>query len=166
MLPLGLALVTAFVSAVVDAKTGRIPNWVTLPVMAVAVLWHGLTAGAAGLFLSLLGLLGSGLLPYLVFRFGGMGGGDVKLFAALGACLGLALGSEILMVSLVVGCLQAIVVLAWRRQIGRVARNAWSVLKNAVLPPGRRVEIAPARLTSLRLGPAIFASTVVVLLVL
>ncbi len=71
-----------------DLKTRRIPNYLTfgsaLAGLGVQVWlhgWAGLAAGGLGLALGL-GLL---LIPYLM---GGMGAGDVKALAALGAWLG------------------------------------------------------------------------------
>ncbi len=83
-------LVTA---AATDATTGRVPNWLTLPAIAAGLLgWTlvGLWGGggedlghAAGA--SVLGML-CGLIPYgAAFYAGGIGGGDVKLMAAVGA---------------------------------------------------------------------------------
>jgi prepilin peptidase CpaA len=71
-----------------DVRTRRIPNALTLSAAVAGMLYHAATSGVAGVQTSaagwLLGLLL--LLPY--FALGGMGGGDVKLVAALGAWLG------------------------------------------------------------------------------
>jgi prepilin peptidase CpaA len=82
------AIVVALMGCVMDLKTRRIPN----------VLTFGAAAGAFGFFLSSDGLSGLGwslagwlvglvmFLPFFALR--GIGGGDVKLLAALGAWLG------------------------------------------------------------------------------
>ena len=71
-----------------DVRTRRIPNALTISAAGAGLLYHAATSGVAGVQLAaagwLLGLLL--LLPY--FALGGMGGGDVKLVAALGAWLG------------------------------------------------------------------------------
>jgi prepilin peptidase CpaA len=75
-------------ACVLDVRTRRIPNALTLSAAVAGLLYHGATSGTDGLQTAaagwLLGLLL--LLPY--FALGGMGGGDVKLVAALGAWLG------------------------------------------------------------------------------
>lgn len=76
-------------SAWFDAKYHRIPNILTLPVCVTGLIWHtAVHPGMAGVMFGLKGLaagFGLLLLPYLMNR---MGGGDVKLLAAAGACLG------------------------------------------------------------------------------
>jgi prepilin peptidase CpaA len=75
-------------ACVFDVRTRRIPNALTLSAAVAGLLYHLATSGVTGVQTAaagwLLGLLL--LLPY--FALGGMGGGDVKLVAALGAWLG------------------------------------------------------------------------------
>lgn len=75
-------------ACVFDVRTRRIPNALTLSAAVAGLLYHAATSGVTGVQMAgagwLLGLLL--LLPY--FALGGMGGGDVKLVAALGAWLG------------------------------------------------------------------------------
>ena len=81
-----LAFVTAAVA--IDGKWRRIPNWLTLPVAGAALVWHLADRGAPGLTFSLGGFsagLALMLVPYLM---GGLGGGDVKMLAAVGAVKG------------------------------------------------------------------------------
>jgi prepilin peptidase CpaA len=76
------------ISLVEDLRHQKIPNLVTFPTMVLALVYHTLTTGLNGLLFSAGGLaLGLGLfiLPYAL---GGMGAGDVKLMAALGAIVG------------------------------------------------------------------------------
>lgn len=71
-----------------DLRQRRIPNMCTLAIVALALIGHSLSAGIPGLIFSLKGLsFGFALLifPYLL---GGLGAGDVKLMAAVGAVLG------------------------------------------------------------------------------
>jgi len=89
-------------AAVSDWRTRRLPNWLTVPAFAAALITHAAISGFAGLRLSLLGFAtGFGILLVL-WLVGGSGGGDVKLMGALGAWLGPMLTLEVFLVSAVV----------------------------------------------------------------
>jgi len=75
-------------AAVNDLRFQKIPNLLTYPTMAIALVYHFIMSGPDGLLFSAGGLaLGIAVLiiPYLM---GGMGAGDAKLMGAVGAILG------------------------------------------------------------------------------
>ncbi|MHB8903397.1 MAG: A24 family peptidase [Thermoguttaceae bacterium] len=83
-------IVAAFVAvaAISDLRTRRLPNWLTVPALAAAIVAHTAVNGLAGLGFALLGFVtGFGIL-LILWLVGGGGGGDVKLMGALGAWLG------------------------------------------------------------------------------
>ena len=83
-----LLLSSLIVSAIIDFRSQKIPNLITLPTATIALLYHFFIHGIDGLIFSALGLVtGIGLLiiPYML---GGMGAGDAKLMGAVGAVLG------------------------------------------------------------------------------
>jgi len=84
---LGVPLVLVLVAAALDLRRREIPDQVPLALLAwAAILWGiGEGPGGAGALLGLGLGLGVGALG---FWSGGFGGGDAKLVAALGACLG------------------------------------------------------------------------------
>lgn len=84
-----LAVVFVAVAAcVTDLRSRRIPNALTLSAALAGLLAHWLIGGPEGALFSASGWL-VGLLVFLpFFMLRGMGGGDVKLLAALGAWLG------------------------------------------------------------------------------
>ncbi len=61
-----------------DARHRRIPNWLTLPPLPLA-LWWAWGHGTLGLTLTVLAA------GYLAFRFGGLGGADGKLATVIAA---------------------------------------------------------------------------------
>ncbi len=76
------------VASVMDIRDRRVPNWITFPAMVTGLLYHFQASGPEGLLFSLEGLL-LGFCLFLPFYLaGGMGAGDVKLLAAVGALLG------------------------------------------------------------------------------
>ncbi|MGH9598687.1 MAG: A24 family peptidase [Terracidiphilus sp.] len=73
------------VAVFTDLRSRRIPNWLVLPFLAAGIAVSGLLYGWHGIGQSL-GGLGLGALLFGVLAFmGGMGMGDVKLCAAIGA---------------------------------------------------------------------------------
>jgi prepilin peptidase CpaA len=81
------AIGVAIVAAAWDLKSRRIPNVLTFGSAAAAFFAHAFIAGLPGVGWSIAGwLVGVAFfLPF--FALGGMGAGDVKLLAALGAWL-------------------------------------------------------------------------------
>lgn len=98
-------LIVLAVATFTDLRFRRIPNWLVLPFLVAGVVlspwrtdWGGISEGFSwhglgqfrwhGLWQSFAGM-GLGLLIFgFLFWLGGMGGGDVKLCAALGAWIG------------------------------------------------------------------------------
>ncbi|MDT8380549.1 MAG: A24 family peptidase, partial [Desulfotignum sp.] len=82
---LGVVLVIA---AYTDIASQKIPNVLTFPAMILGVGYHFITYGLPGLTFSLAGLSSGFALLILFYFMGGMGAGDVKLMAVVGAVLG------------------------------------------------------------------------------
>ncbi len=82
-----LVSATLAVAAVIDGTKLKVPNWLTFPFVISGWLFSGLVFGWEGLAWSLVGTaVGLGLLLPL-YAIGGMGAGDVKLLAGVGAWL-------------------------------------------------------------------------------
>lgn len=96
-----VALGVALIAAATDVRTRRIPNALTLGAAALAIGYNASTSGLSGAGQAIGGWLTGAAIFFPVFALGGMGAGDVKLVAALGAWLGptgaltLAVGSAI-----------------------------------------------------------------------
>ena len=70
-----------------DIWTRRIPNWLTLCMLVIALVLRSY-AGFAALGAGLAGALCGLLLALVLFRIGAVGGGDGKLLIGVGAFLG------------------------------------------------------------------------------
>ena len=100
---LWICLIVVLVSVASDIATRRIPNVLTLGGLVVGVAIHGASGfvesgfagGLRGAGFALLGAVACGLVPFLAWNKGEMGGGDVKLFAAIGALVGPAVGFDV-----------------------------------------------------------------------
>jgi len=83
-----LLAVVLLIAAVTDCKHGKIYNKLTLPAILVGLcfwLITGLLGDDRGITDALFGFA-SGLIPFaIIMMLGGLGGGDVKLMAAVGA---------------------------------------------------------------------------------
>ncbi len=73
-----------------DWRWRRIPNWLTYPAAMLAVVMRWWLGGASAAFDGIIGMAFAFVLMGLLFAGGMMGGGDVKLAAAMGAWVGLA----------------------------------------------------------------------------
>lgn len=147
-------------AAISDAKTGLIPNRLTLPVLAFAPLAQGLGGGSAALMGSLLAALGCALVPLLLFTRGAMGGGDLKLFAAVGALVGVQQGLLLQVLSYALAASGALIWLGLRGELGAVLASSLRLLLRRKRKPGGTAD-AEAQLHSIRLGPAVFAASLV-----
>jgi prepilin peptidase CpaA len=118
-------LVLCAAACYTDVTTRRIPNSLTFGAAAVALVFHLVTGGPTALLSSAGGwLLGVALFaPF--FILGGMGAGDVKLLAAIGAWLGPeAVAWTALYASLAGGAL-AIVVAVSAGYLRQALTNLW-----------------------------------------
>ncbi|GAB5547362.1 MAG: A24 family peptidase [Sandaracinaceae bacterium] len=157
----GVILAMAAVAAFTDVRSGLIPNWLTLPAIVLAPIVHGFLDGMGGLLGSLIGLLACALVPLLIFYRGGMAGGDVKLFAALGAVGGYALGLEAQFLSLVVASIYAVGQLTWNGRLATSLGNSVFIGLNPVLPRKWRRTPPPELMHRIRLGAAIAFGTLI-----
>ena len=76
------------IGAVLDVRFHRIPNWLTFSALAAGLAYHLIASGLHGLYFSAGGLILGFALLLPFYLMGGMGAGDVKLLAAVGALLG------------------------------------------------------------------------------
>jgi prepilin peptidase CpaA len=157
----GAVLTITLFAAVTDTRTGLIPNKLTLPVLVAAIATHTVLSGTSGLMLSVLGMLICGATPFLFHRLGAMGGGDVKLFAALGALAGPGMGLEIQLLSMSSALAWGLCVLAYRGKLFSMIGRAGRVLLGLFWPPARHKAPAEHELTSMRIGLAIFAGSLI-----
>lgn len=82
------AAVLVLLACIPDLRTRRIPNALTLGAAVVALAFHTATNGWSGLATSAGGWLLGAAVFFPIFALRGMGAGDVKLLAAVGAWLG------------------------------------------------------------------------------
>ncbi|OYD25359.1 prepilin peptidase [Oceanimonas baumannii] len=136
-----------------DLARQKIPNWLTLNFIILALAYHGVVNGDVAFALT--GLVYSFLIlfPFFVLRF--LAGGDVKLGMAIATFTGWQIFLEGLLYGLIIG-LPLVLLLAWRK-VG------WQGVKASfnryVIILGSRRYLAPAKgeLAGLKVpyGPAL-----------
>jgi prepilin peptidase CpaA len=123
-----VAVVVVLAACVTDLKTRRIPNVLTLGAALVGFGYHLIVGGWSGLFASLAGW-GVGLALFLpLFALRGLGGGDVKLLAALGAWLGPGQTVWLALFTAIAGGPLAIAMALSRGYLSRAVKNVWGLL--------------------------------------
>lgn len=86
--PASACFVILAIALYTDIKQRKIPNLLTLTAAVSGILFHFINGSGQGISYGAEGLLLGTALLFIPFLMGGMGGGDVKLLAALGSWLG------------------------------------------------------------------------------
>ncbi|HSO37918.1 MAG TPA: A24 family peptidase [Labilithrix sp.] len=170
---LAFATLLAATAAWFDWRTGHIPNRLTLVGLAVAILGHflhgtmtaGLGAGVEQAAFAAFGALGCALVPLFMHWKGAMGGGDVKLFAALGAALHPLAGLEAETYAFVAAMLLAPAKLAWEGTLLRTLASTVTLVVNPLRKKAQRKPMPKEMVTWFRLGPAVFLGTAATLVI-
>lgn len=142
-----------------DLRTMRIPNGLNVVFAAGGIVYQLLGHGIGGAGWGLTGAL-AGLVPlYIMNRFGGIGGGDVKWFGAFGIWAGPYITLKLLVLSILfaggIACLLLLLRLPGINAMGRKLKWPWGAHP---LAGGKAVQIpfmlavAPGFITLLARG--------------
>jgi len=133
-------VIAAFLSIVAgafDLRTRRIPNLLTFGAALAGVGYHAATGGLTTAGWSAAGLAAGLLLFFPFFALGGLGAGDVKLVAALGAWVGLPAILWVAFYTAIAGGVLALLAAAHHGLLGATLRNLWLLLTHwRVAGPG------------------------------
>jgi prepilin peptidase CpaA len=157
-------LIVLAVATYTDLRSRRIPNWLVLPFMMAGVAVSGWLGGWHGIGQSL-GGLGVGAGVFGVFAvMGGMGMGDVKLCAAIGAWLGPSHMLVALVLTALAGGVFAICWAAAGGFLGDLFRNTGNLIvgfKRRGLRPHPEMVLDNPLARKMPYAPAIAIGTVV-----
>jgi prepilin peptidase CpaA len=146
------------VAAVIDLRTRRVPNAFTMPLAASGVLIAAAGWGTVGVGAALGGWAVGLLLMLPGYLIGATGGGDVKLFAAVGALLGPSLMVPAFLHTAIAGAALALAVSAWRGRVREtVAGTALLVATHGGYAPALE---SPAMRNRFAYAPAIAVGAV------
>ena len=152
-------IILVVIAAIIDVRTRKIPNYLTLSGWGIGLMYHVITGGLDGLIFSSAGLiLGFGLL-FLFYLVGGAGAADVKLMAAIGAFLGWEGVLRAFVFSGIIGFLFAVAVMVRSGVLMKILKNIWETIKAIVL--ARSISYVPIELNvKMCYGPPIALGTI------
>jgi prepilin peptidase CpaA len=145
-----LLIVLVRIAGYYDIRFRRIPNWLVLPCILLGIALNSFLFEWAGLKSSLLGVGLAFIVYFPMYLLRGMGAGDVKLMAALGAWLGMPLTFYVFIASSLAAGVYAVVLIVLYRTLGETWVNIQIVWYRLVavgrhLGAEDRVETAVAR---------------------
>jgi len=159
-----LTLALTILAALLDWRSRRIPNWLTVPGLLSGVVVHALIAGWHG---ALFALEGAGLalillLPLVALR--ALGAGDWKLMGAVGAFVGPVMFLFVLLGSILASGLMAIVQVYRTGRVMETLKNMVTLVRGFFtfgLKRNPQISLDNPRLLKLPFGVAVAAATLV-----
>jgi prepilin peptidase CpaA len=150
-------------AGLVDFRTRKIPNWLTVPAFFVGLSLRTALAGWPGAKVSIegAGLALVLLLPLVLMR--ALGAGDWKLMGAVGAFLGPLLFLFVLVGSIFVSGLMAIVEMMRTQRVKETFQNLFVLVRGFIsfgLRTNPEISLDNPRLLKLPFGVAVAISTV------
>ena len=143
------------VAAVIDGAILKVPNWLTFPFIASGWAYWAFAEGMSGLGWSLLGTFVGMMLLLVLRNVGGMGAGDVKLLAGVGAWLGAYVTLWAFAATAIVGGIMAVIMILrsgnWHKHyaMARQILEEWKTVKS----PSKLAAIARERKPTMKLLP-------------
>lgn len=153
--PAWLVTVVLIVAAVIDGVKLKVPNWITFPLILGGWGYSLASQGFEGLGWSLLGTAVGLLLLLPAYAIGGMGAGDVKLLAGVGAWVYATHTFYAFCVSAIVGAVLAVGMVLYRKSFTKHRLQFMSILREILVirDPNELSKIAAERKPSMLLLP-------------
>jgi prepilin peptidase CpaA len=156
--PVWVVTVTLIVAAVIDGLKLKVPNWITFPMIISGWVYSTTLspfAGWEGLFYSLIGTVVGLALLMPAYAIGGMGAGDVKLLAGVGAWVWGTVTLYAFAVSAIVGGVIAVLMVLARKSWNKHHNQFWMIWNEVltVKNPEQLSTIAAKRKPSMLLLP-------------
>jgi prepilin peptidase CpaA len=150
----GFILLLTLISAVTDWRRGKVYNVLTYPAALLGVAASALLPPPA-LFMSVSGLVACLFFCGALWYFGGIGAGDVKLLAAIGAVRGLPFAVHMCFYTVCAAAVAGVFLLAWQGRLLPVSKWIALTLASAVVP-GMSAPPLQGEKTTIPFAPFIF----------
>lgn len=157
-------LIVLVLATVTDLRSRRIPNWLVLPFLAAGIIVSSWLHGWKGLAHSLEGIALGGAIFGVLAIMGGMGMGDVKLCAAVGAWIG---PGQLILALVLTGITGGIMALCWAAAggfLGELFRGAGNLVfdfRKRGLKPDPELNLSNPLTRKMPYAPAIAIGTLV-----
>jgi prepilin peptidase CpaA len=153
--PIWLLSVVLVVAATIDGWKLKVPNWITYPLIVSGWVYSVAYFGWEGLLWSLLGTAVGLLLLLPAYAIGGMGAGDVKLLAGVGAWVWATTTLYAFCVSAIIGGAIAVVMVISRRTWYHHIDQFWAIVNEILVirNPEKLAVIAAERKSRMLLLP-------------
>lgn len=159
--PIWLVTITLIVAAVIDGFELKVPNWITFPMVISGWVYSAAFAPSfgmvwyEGLGWSLLGTLVGLALLLPLYSIGGMGAGDVKLLAGIGAWVHVTHTCWAFAISGIIGAVLAVLMVLYQRAWGKHSGQFWLIVNEimTIKDPTKLSAIAADRKSSMLLLP-------------
>lgn len=151
--PVWFVTVALIVAAVIDGIQLKVPNWLTFPFIITGWIYSGIWGEGIGL--SLMGTAIGLALLLPAYAIGGMGAGDVKLLAGVGAWMHGPHTFYAFAVSVIVGAVMAVMMVAYRGAWKKHTAQFRLILQEilTIRDPNKLAEIAAERKPTMFLLP-------------
>lgn len=156
--PIWVVTITLVVAAVIDGLKLKVPNWITFPMIVSGWIYSATLspyAGWEGLTYSLIGTVVGLALLLPAYAIGGMGAGDVKLLAGVGAWVWGTTTLYAFAVSAVIGGIIAVLMVLAGKNWSKHQSQFWMIANEilTVKDPEKLATIAAERKPTMMLLP-------------
>ena len=150
-----LVTVVLVVAAVIDGWKLKVPNWITFPLVISGWIYSLAYFGWPGLGWSLVGTAVGLALLLPAYAIGGMGAGDVKLLAGVGAWVWGTVTFYAFCLSAIFGGVIALAMVLYTRKWRQHKNQFWSILGEIMVirNPDQLATLAAGRKSSMMLLP-------------
>lgn len=158
-----LTVFVVVAAAVVDIRSRRIPNWLSLPYLVAGVVVSAYWGGMTGLGSSIAGIGLATVIVGILWYLRGMGMGDLKLLAAVGAWVGPGQLLLALVATGIAGGFLALGYALWHGSVGRALDGTAELIlrfpENG-FRPHRTIRLDNAHALKMPYAPAIAIGTI------
>src|SRR3954471_6914791 len=156
--PIWVVTLTLIVAAIIDGLKLKVPNWITFPMIISGWVYSvafSPYAGLEGLMYSVLGTVVGLALLLPAYAIGGMGAGDVKLLAGVGAWVWGTTTFYAFALSAVIGGVIAVLMVLSQRKWFKHHAQFWMICTEilTVKDPEKLAAIAAERKSTMMLLP-------------
>lgn len=153
--PIWWVSIVLIVAAVIDGRELKVPNWITFPFIISGWIYSTAAYGWEGLYWSIAGTVVGLVLLLPAYSIGGMGAGDVKLLAGVGAWVYGTHTAYAFGISAIVGAVMAVLMVVARKAWTKHSNQFWMIFHEitVIRDPNALSAIAAQRKPSMLLLP-------------